>query len=68
MAESPRTLSELRELVAAVDPVMAAAEHDVDHSLIAIALARSPLERVEFAQQMLATLLRFRRHVDASGQ
>ncbi len=56
-----RSLEELRAMVGALDPDCLAAESDVDRTLIAIALERSPLERVRFAQQMLETLLRFRR-------
>lgn len=48
-------------MVGALDPDCLAAENDVDRTLIGIALERSPLERVRFAQQMLETLLRFRR-------
>jgi hypothetical protein len=55
---------ELRRLVGAVDPDVLAAADDVDVGLIEVALARRPLERVEFAQQMLETLLAFR-HVGA---
>jgi hypothetical protein len=54
-------------MVAEVDPELLAAERDVDRSLIGIALDRSPLERVRFAQQMLATLMRFRRVDDPAG-
>lgn len=61
MERSARSLVELRELVASLDPDLIAAERDVDRTLIDVALARSPLARVEFAQQMLATLLSFRR-------
>ena len=61
MAERPISLEELRALVAELDPTLVAAEHDVDRTLIELALARSPLERVEFAQQMLATLSGFHR-------
>ncbi|GEM_PF-3784798 len=53
-------------MVGALDPDCLAAENDVDRTLIEIALMRSPLERVRFAQQMLETLLRFRR-VEPSG-
>ena len=48
-------------MVGALDPDVLAAEGDVDRTLIALALERSPLERVRFAQQMLETLLSFRR-------
>jgi hypothetical protein len=61
-----RSLEELRAMVGALDPDCLAAEGDVDRTLIAIALERSPLERVRFAQQMLETLLRFRR-VEPTG-
>jgi hypothetical protein len=61
-----RTLDELRTLVSALDPDVLAAEADVDRTLIAIALERSPLERVRFAQQMLETLMSFKR-VEPSG-
>lgn len=61
-----RSLEELRAMVGALDPDCLAAENDVDRTLIEIALMRSPLERVRFAQQMLETLLRFRR-VESSG-
>jgi hypothetical protein len=63
---SALSLEELRAIVGALDPVLLAAEHDVDRALIEIALQRSPLERVRFAQQMLETLMRFQR-VDSSG-
>lgn len=56
-----RSLEELRAMVGAFDPECLAAEGDVDRPLIVIALERSPLERVRFAQQMLETLLSFRR-------
>lgn len=61
MSASAKSLDELRELVGALDPELLAAERDVDQTLIAIALDRTPLERVRFAQQMLATLMRFKR-------
>ena len=61
MPGRPVSIEQLRELVAKLDPDLVAAEHDVDTTLIDIALARSPMERVEFAQQMLATLLGFQR-------
>ena len=48
-------------MVAALDPDVLAAEADVDRTLIALMLERSPLERVRFAQQMLDTLLSFKR-------
>jgi hypothetical protein len=60
------SLAELRAMAADLDPDLVAAEADVDRTLIAIALARTPLERVEFAQQMLATLMGFSR-VGAAG-
>lgn len=66
MAARAQTLEELRALVGALDPDVLAAEADVDRTLIALALERSPLERVIFAQQMLETLLRFKR-VESSG-
>lgn len=53
-------------MVAALDPELLAAERDVDRTLIEIALERSPLERVRFAQQMLETLMRFQR-VEPAG-
>lgn len=65
MADSGRSIAELRALVAALDPELIAAERDVDRGLIQLALARSPLERVRFSQQMLATLMSF--HVRAPG-
>ena len=55
------TLDELRALVGALDPDLLAAEDDVDRTLIVLALERSPLERVRFAQQMLKTLMSFKR-------
>ena len=61
-----RSIEELRALVGALDPDCLAAENDVDRTLIEIALERSPLERVRFAQQMLETLLRFHR-VEPAG-
>jgi hypothetical protein len=61
MLPRPVSIEALRALVAELDPDLVAAEQDVDRSLIAIALARSPLERVEFAQLMLATLMGFHR-------
>ncbi|MDX2094208.1 MAG: hypothetical protein SFX73_40630 [Kofleriaceae bacterium] len=61
MNQDAPTMEELRAFVAALDPEILAAERDVDRSLIELALERSPLERVRFAQQMLETLLRFRR-------
>ena len=60
------TLEELRAMVGALDPDVLAAEGDVDRTLITLSLERSPLERVRFAQQMLETLMRFRR-VEPSG-
>ena len=60
------TLDELRALVGALDPDVLAAEGDVDRTLIVLALERSPLERVRFAQQMLETLMSFKR-VEPSG-
>jgi hypothetical protein len=60
------TLDELRAKVGALDPDVLAAEGDVDRTLIALALERSPLERVRFAQQMLETLMSFKR-VEPSG-
>lgn len=60
------TLEELRALVGALDPDVLAAEGDVDRTLISLSLERSPLERVRFAQQMLETLMRFKR-VEPSG-
>jgi hypothetical protein len=47
--------------VASLDPDLVAAADEVDRSLIDVALRRSPLERVEFATQMLEALLSFRR-------
>jgi hypothetical protein len=55
------TLDELRAMVGALDPDVLAAEADVDRTLIVLALERSPLERVRFAQQMLETLMNFKR-------
>ncbi len=66
VATQARTLDELRAMVEALDPEVLAAEGDVDRTLIALALERSPLERVRFAQQMLETLLSFKR-VEPSG-
>jgi hypothetical protein len=60
------TLEELRAMVGALDPDVLAAEGDVDRTLIVLALERSPLERVRFAQQMLETLMSFKR-VEPSG-
>ena len=60
------TLDELRAMVGALDPDVLAAEADVDRTLIVLALERSPLERVLFAQQMLETLMSFKR-VEPSG-
>ena len=60
------TLEELRAMVGALDPDVLAAEGDVDRTLITLALERSPLERVRFSQQMLETLLSFKR-VEPSG-
>jgi hypothetical protein len=62
---SPDMVATLRALVAELDPDVLAAADEVDTSLIAAALARSPLERVEFARQMLKTLSSFR-HVGAA--
>ena len=59
-------LDELRAIVGALDPDVLAAEGDVDRTLITLALERSPLERVRFAQQMLETLMSFKR-VEPSG-
>jgi hypothetical protein len=53
-------------MVGALDPNVLAAEGDVDRTLITLSLERSPLERVRFAQQMLDTLMRFKR-VEPSG-
>jgi hypothetical protein len=53
-------------MVGALDPEVLAAEADVDRTLIVLALERSPLERVLFAQQMLETLMSFKR-VEPSG-
>ena len=53
-------------MVGALDPDVLAAERDVDRTLIVLALERSPLERVRFAQQMLETLMSFKR-VEHSG-
>ena len=53
-------------MVGALDPDVLAAEADVDRTLIVLALERSPLERVRFAQQMLETLMSFKR-VEPSG-
>ncbi len=53
-------------MVGTLDPDLLAAERDVDRTLIEIALERSPIERVRFAQQMLETLMRFHR-VEPSG-
>jgi hypothetical protein len=58
---SALTLEKLRAMVGALDPDCLAAEGDVDRTLITLALERSPLERVRFAQQMLETLMRFQR-------
>lgn len=66
MGTRPLTLEELRTLVGALDPDVLAAEGDVDRTLIALSLERSPLERVRFAQQMLETLMSFKR-VEPSG-
>ena len=60
------TLEELRAMVGALDPDVLAAEGDVDRTLITLALERSPLERVRFSQQMLETLMSFKR-VEPSG-
>ena len=57
---SPDPVAALRALVATLDPDVLAAAEQVDTTLIAAALARSPLERVEFAHQMLKTLSSFR--------
>jgi hypothetical protein len=56
-----RLLEALRALVAELDPDLVAAADEVDRSLIAIALERAPLARVDFSVQMLATLSGFRR-------
>ena len=53
-------------MVGALDPDVLAAEGDVDRTLITLALERSPLERVRFSQQMLETLMSFKR-VEPSG-
>lgn len=66
MAAQARTLDELRAIVGALDPDVLEAEANVDRTLIALALERSPLERLQFAQQMLEALLRFKR-VESSG-
>jgi hypothetical protein len=58
-------LEALRALVGALDADALAAADQVDRSLIRIALDRRPLERVEFAQQMLMALTSFR-HVGPS--
>ena len=60
------TLEELRVMVGALDPDVLAAEGDVDRTLITLSLERSPLERVRFSQQMLETLMSFKR-VEPSG-
>jgi hypothetical protein len=49
----------LRQMLAELDPDVAAAVNDVDRSLIAIMLEQTPFERVDFAQQMRATLMSF---------
>ncbi|MEJ7733836.1 MAG: hypothetical protein WKG00_32160 [Polyangiaceae bacterium] len=54
-------LRELRQMLADLDPDLAAAADDADRSLIAIALKQSPLERAESSRQMLATLMGFER-------
>jgi hypothetical protein len=50
----------LRQMLEDLDPDVSAAVDDVDRSLIALSLERTPLERVESSQQMLAALMSFR--------
>jgi hypothetical protein len=52
---------ELLARIEALDPDILRAAEEVDRSLIAAALERSPLERVAFASQLIATLSGFRR-------
>jgi hypothetical protein len=62
-----RRLESLRALVAELDRDLVVAADEVDRSLIALALERSPLARVDFSSQLLAALSRFRR-VDPSDR
>jgi len=59
-------LEQLRERIRALDPDLLLAVEEVDRSLIALALDKTPLERLAFSEQMLRTLTSFRR-VRADG-
>jgi hypothetical protein len=48
------------ELIAAVDPEVRAAIDDVDRTLIALSLERSPWNRLRSASRMAQTLARLR--------
>jgi hypothetical protein len=50
----------LDELIAAVDPEVRAAIDDVDRTLIALSLERSPWNRLRSASRMAQTLARLR--------
>ena len=58
---SPQQLRELRERVAAIDPLLVEAADDVDEALLDYSLSMRPLERLGFATRSAHGLARFRR-------
>jgi hypothetical protein len=57
---SPKAEPTIDELIAAVDPEVRAAIDDVDRTLIALSLERSPWNRLRSASRMAQTLARLR--------
>jgi len=58
--DAPPTEFTIDELIAAVDPEVRAAIDDVDRTLIALSLERSPWNRLRSAARMAQTLARLR--------
>jgi hypothetical protein len=56
----PTAAPTIDELIAAVDPEVRAAIDDVDRTLIALSLERSPWNRLRSASRMAQTLARLR--------
>ncbi|AKT44057.1 hypothetical protein [Chondromyces crocatus] len=58
---------DLHQLLAALDPEVRAAVREVDGTLIYLALAQSPRDRLRSASNMARTLMRLRRGLTPSG-
>ncbi|WP_437304278.1 hypothetical protein [Sorangium sp. So ce388] len=65
--EDPELGPVLRRL-AVEDPDLIEAVVDVDRSLIRLALAQTPLDRLRSSSNMMRTLMRFRREPTSEGR